>query len=132
MNFSTRTRYGMRAMIELARCYRDKPILLKDIASRLGVSMKYLDHIISSLKARGLIVRVREGYILGRPPDKISCGEIVDILEGSLNPANCIDSPSICEKYSECKAKKLWEKVGVTLQRTLKSYTLEDLVNGNI
>jgi DNA-binding IscR family transcriptional regulator len=61
MKFSTRTRYGMRAMIELAHCYKDKPILLKDISERLGISMKYLDHIISSLKARGLIVRLKDG-----------------------------------------------------------------------
>ena len=132
MKFSTKTRYGMRAMIELADCYKDKPILLKDIASRLEVSMKYLDHIISSLKAKGLIVRLKDGYVLGRAPESINCGEIVDILEGSLNPVICVDSPSVCEKYSECKAKKLWEKVGVTLRETLKSFTLEDLKNGNI
>jgi Rrf2 family protein len=132
MKFSTKTRYGMRAMIELANCYEDKPILLKDIASRLGVSMKYLDHIISSLKARGLIVRLKDGYVLGRAPEKINCDEIVDVLEGSLNPVVCIDSPSVCKKYSQCKAKKVWEKVGVTLRETLSSFTLEDLRNGNV
>jgi Rrf2 family protein len=132
MKFSSKTRYGMRAMIELANCYKDKPILLKDIASRLGVSMKYLDRIISSLKSRGLIVRLKDGYILGRAPEKINCGEIVDILEGSLNPVVCIDSPSVCGKYRKCKAKKIWEKVGATLRETLKSFTLEDLRNGNI
>jgi Rrf2 family protein len=132
MKFSTKTRYGMRAMIELANCYKDKPILLKVIASRLGVSMKYLDHIISSLKARGLIVRLKDGYVLGRAPEKIKCDEIVDVLEGSLNPVVCIDSPSVCKKYSQCKAKKVWEKAGVTLRETLKSFTLEDLINGNI
>jgi Rrf2 family protein len=132
MNFSTKTRYGMRAMIELANCYNDKPILLKDLASSLGVSMKYLDHIISSLKAKGLIVRLKDGYVLGRPPGKINCDEIVDILEGSLNPVVCIDSPSVCDKYRKCKAKKVWEKVGTTLRETLKSFTLEDIKNGDI
>ncbi len=132
MKFSTKTRYGMRAMIELARCYKDKPILLKDIAERLGISMKYLDHIVSSLKARGLIVRLKDGYVLGRAPEKIKCDEIVDVLEGSLNPVACIDSPSVCEKYGKCKAKKVWGKVGATLRETLKSFTLEDLINGNI
>lgn len=132
MKFSTKTRYGMRAMIELARCYGDKPILLRDIAERLEISMKYLDHIISSLKARGLIVRLKDGYVLGRAPEKIRCDEIVDVLEGSLNPVVCIDSPSVCGKYSECKAKKLWERVGATLRETLGSLTLEDLKNGNI
>jgi Rrf2 family protein len=132
MKFSTKTRYGMRTMIELANCYKEKPLLLKEISSRMGVSMKYLDHIISSLKAKGLIVRLKGGYVLGRPPEKIKCDEIVDILEGSLNPVVCIDSPSVCERDSECKAKKVWEKVGTTLRETLKSFTLEDLINDNI
>jgi Rrf2 family protein len=132
MRFSTKTRYGMRAMIELANCYKEKPILLKDISKSLGVSMKYLDHIISSLKARGLIVRIKDGYVLGRAPEKIKCDEIVDILEGSLNPVVCIDSPSVCKRYSECEAKELWEKVGATLRETLESFTLEDLMNAKI
>jgi len=132
MKFSTKTRYGMRAMIELADCYKNKPILLKDMAERLEVSMKYLDHIISSLKSRGLVIRVRDGYVLGRPPEKIKCDEIIDVLEGSLNPVFCIDSPSVCEKYDECKAKKLWGKVGSVLREILESFTLEDLMNGNI
>jgi Rrf2 family cysteine metabolism transcriptional repressor len=132
MKLSTKTRYGIRAMIELANCYKDTPILLKDMAERLEVSMKYLDHIVSSLKAKGLIVRLRNGYVLGRAPEKIKCDEIVDVLEGSLNPVVCIDSPSVCEKYSECKARELWEKAGAALRETLKSFTLEDIINGNI
>jgi Rrf2 family protein len=132
MKFRAETRYGMRAMIELANYYKDKPILLKDISERLGISMKYLDHIISSLKARGLIVRLKDGYVLGRAPEKIRCDEIVDVLEGSLNPVACIDSPSVCGKYRRCKAKKVWEKVGTTLRETLKSFTLEDIRNGDI
>jgi len=131
MKLSAKTRYGMRTMIELAGCYKDKPILLKEISSRLGVSMKYLDHIVSSLKAKGLIVRLKDGYVLGRPPEKINCDEIVDILEGSLNPVFCIDSPSMCERDSECKAKKVWEKVGATLRETLNSFTLGDLISEN-
>ncbi len=132
MRFSTKTRYGMRTMIELANCYKDKPLLLKDISSRLDVSMKYLDHIISSLKAKGLIVRLKDGYILGRSPEKIKCDEIVDILEGSLNPVVCIDSPSVCEKYNECKARNLWGKVGMVLRETLKSSTLKDLIDNDL
>lgn len=132
MKFSTKTRYGMRAMIELANCYKDRPILLKDMSERLGISMKYLDHIISSLKARGLIVRLKDGYVLGRAPEKIKCDEIVNILEGSLNPVVCVDSPSVCDKYVKCRAKKVWKKVGATLRETLKSFTLEDLRNGKI
>lgn len=132
MKFSSKTRYGMRAMIELARNYKDKPILLKDIAERLEVSMKYLDHIVSSLKARGLIIRVKNGYILGRAPEEINCEQIVDVLEGSLYPVDCIESPSFCKKYSKCRAKEIWEKVGVTLQETLESFTLKDLIDDDI
>jgi len=131
MKFSTRSRYGLRAMIELARNYSDKPILLKDIAKQQDISMKYLDHIISSLKVRGLIVRVKNGYVLGKPPDELNCAEIINILEGSFNPVICVDLPSVCKRSSKCEAKKVWEKVGATLRETLKSFTLEDLINHN-
>lgn len=129
MKFSTRSRYGLRAMIELAYHYKDKPILLKDIAEHQGISMKYLDHIISSLKTGGLVVRVKDGYILGRSPGDINCAEIVNILEGSFSPVVCVDLPSVCEKSSKCEAKRLWEKVGATLRETLESFTLADLMN---
>ena len=132
MKFSSKTRYGMRAMIELARCYPDKPIFLKDIAEHQKISMKYLDRIVSSLKVKGLIVRIKKGYILGRPPDKINCGEIVDVLEGSLNPVVCLDSPSVCERYNDCEAKKVWERAGTNLRETLESFTLKDLIDGNV
>lgn len=129
MKFSTRSRYGLRAMIELAYHYKDKPILLKDIAEHQGISMKYLDHIVSSLKARGLVVRVKDGYVLGRSPGDINCAEIINVLEGSFNPVVCVDLPSTCEKSSKCEAKRVWEKVGSALRDTLESLTLEDLIN---
>jgi Rrf2 family protein len=115
-------------MIELAYHYKDKPVLLKDIAEHQNISMKYLDHIVSTLKASGLIVRLKDGYVLGRPPSEINCAEIVNILEGSLSPVVCVDNPSVCSKVDECKARKVWEKVGTSLREILKSFTLEDLV----
>jgi Rrf2 family cysteine metabolism transcriptional repressor len=118
-------------MIELAYHYKEKPLLLKDIAQHEGISMKYLDHIVSSLKASGLIVRVKDGYVLSRSPREINCAEIVNILEGQFNPVVCVDSPSVCERSRECEAKRVWEKVGATLRETLESFTLEDLINHN-
>jgi Rrf2 family cysteine metabolism transcriptional repressor len=131
MKFSTRSRYGLRAMIELALHYQDKPVFLKDIAEHQNISMKYLDHIVSSLKARGLIIRVKDGYVLGRAPSEINCAEIVNILEGSFNPVVCLDSPSFCNKSDKCEARKVWEKVGSSLKETLESFTLEDLIDHN-
>jgi len=116
-------------MIELARNYSDKPILLKDIAKQQDISMKYLDHIISSLKVRGLIVRVKDGYVLGKPPGELNCAEIINVLEGSFSPVICVDLPSVCNRSSKCEAKKVWEKVGAILRETLESFTLEDLIN---
>jgi Rrf2 family protein len=131
VKFSTRSRYGLRTMIELAYHYKDKPLLLKDIAEHQNISMKYLDHIVSSLKARGLIVRVKEGYVLGKPPEEINCAEIVNILEGSFSPVVCVDNPSFCSKADKCKAREVWWRVGASLRETLESFTLEDLVNRN-
>jgi Rrf2 family cysteine metabolism transcriptional repressor len=129
VKFSTRSRYGLRTMIELAYHYKEKPLLLKEIAEHQGISMKYLDHIVSSLKARGLIVRVKDGYVLGRSPREINCADIINVLEGSFNPVVCVDLPSVCERSRKCEAKKVWEKVGAKMRETLESFTLEDLIN---
>jgi Rrf2 family protein len=128
MKYSTRSRYGLRAMIELAKQYSKEPILLKDIAERQDISMKYLDHIITPLRVAGLINRKKGGYILSRPPSQISCMEIVNILEGSLAPVECVDNPDICERVEYCVAIDVWRELKKAQDKILDSLTLKDLV----
>lgn len=129
MKFSTKSRYGLRAMIELAFHYKEEPVLLKDIAKSQNVSMKYLDRILSPLKAIGLIVRVKNGFILGKSPREINCNEIVGLLEGSFRPVACVDNTSVCNRADECVAIHVWEKVYAALREALGSFTLQDLVD---
>jgi Rrf2 family protein len=114
-------------MVNLAKHYNKEPTLLKDIAKREDISMKYLDHIITPLRASGLINRKKGGYILSRPPSQISCMEIINILEGSLAPVECVDNPDICERVESCVAIDVWRDLKEAQEKVLNSLTLRDL-----
>lgn len=130
MKLSTKARYGMRAMVDLALHYGKDPVLLKDIAKRQEVSMKYLDHIISTLKVSGLIrtARIRHGgYVLSRPPSEIKAYEVIRAVEGSLALVECVDDPKICHRASFCVTINLWKKLKESMVAVLQEVTLEDL-----
>ena len=127
MKYSTRGRYGLRAMVDLAICYGKKPVLLKDISESQDISMKYLDHIITSLRAAGLIGRVKGGYILTKHPSLITCLEVVNTLEGSLAPVECVDYPDICDRVDTCVTIDIWREIKDAQEKILSSLTLEDL-----
>lgn len=127
MKYSTRGRYGLRAMVDLAICYGKKPVLLKDISESQDISMKYLDHIITSLRAAGLISRIKGGYILTKHPSLITCLEVVNTLEGSLAPVECVDYPDICDRVDTCVTIDIWRKIKDAQEEILRSLTLEFL-----
>ncbi len=130
MKLSTKARYGMRAMVDLALHYEKGPILLKDIAKRQEVSMKYLDHIISTLRANGLIESAKtrhSGYVVSRAPCQIKTYEIIKAVEGSLAPVDCVDDPKICHRANLCATTNLWKKLKESMRDVLKGVTLEDL-----
>jgi Rrf2 family protein len=131
MKLSTRGRYGVRLMFDLALHYGDGPIYLKDIAERQGISAKYLWQLINPLKVTKLITSTRGahgGYILGREPERISLKEILDILEGSLCLVDCVDNPSICERASSCVSRDIWGEVSKGMRQTLENTTLAEMV----
>ena len=130
MKLSTKARYGMRAMVDLALHYKKGPILLKDIAERQEVSMKYLDHIISTLRVNGLIENAKmrhSGYVVSRPPCQIKAYEIIKAVEGSLAPVDCVDDPKICHRADFCATINLWKKLKESMRDVLEGVTLEDL-----
>lgn len=132
MKLSTKARYGMRAMVDLALHYEKGPILLKDIAERQEVSMKYLDHIISTLRANGLIESAKtrhSGYVVSRAPCQIKTYEIIKAVEGSLAPVDCVDDPKICHRADFCATLNLWKKLKKSMRDVLEGVTLEDLAN---
>lgn len=129
MKLSTKSRYGTRAMIDIALNHEGGPIPLKDLAQRQGVSVKYLEQIISSLRAAGFIRSIRGvsgGYVLARNANKITLLDIVQALEGSLSPVDCVDMPKICPRTNECIAHDIWGGVYEAIINNLKSQTLAE------
>ncbi|MFZ5632262.1 MAG: RrF2 family transcriptional regulator [Bacillota bacterium] len=133
MKFSTRARYGLRAMLELALNYDpNEPIPLLQVAERQGISEGYLEQMMTFLRKGGLVRSVRGsqgGYLLTREPAKITAGEIVRCLEGPLSPTGCVseDEPEPCPRADSCAARVLWERVRKSVADVLDNTTLEDL-----
>jgi Rrf2 family protein len=131
MKLSTRGRYGVRLMLELALHYGEGPILLKDIAERQGISEKYLWQLINPLKTTGLVNSLRGargGYVLGKAPEAISLKAILLILEGSLNLVDCVDNPALCARSPSCISRDIWGEVSRNMQQTLEDTTLAAMV----
>ena len=131
MRLSTKGRYGLRAMIDLAFYYGQGPIPMKDIAKRQEISKKYLEHIIASLEVAGLVKSIRGpqgGYILAKPPAQIKLSQIVKVLEGSLALVECVDDPGCCSRARVCLTRDIWREVKVAMDKVLESLSLKDLV----
>ena len=131
MKLSTKARYGVRAMLSLSLNYCKGHIPLKDVAKQQGVSEKYLEHLMVSLKTAGLVRSVRGthgGYVLARPPFQISLNEVVQTLEGSIAPVDCVDDPGLCRRVSSCVTRDIWEQMKEAMETVLESTTLQDLV----
>ncbi len=130
MRLSTKARYATRALIELARHYEGGPLRLRDIASRQGISSKYLEQVLFPLNIQGL-VRTRKGsgggHFLGKVPEEINLAEIVRIVEGSLAPVECVENPRICDRAEHCEARQIWCRLGDVIVKELESITLKEL-----
>ncbi len=127
MRMSTRGRYALRAVVDLAIHYRDGPVLLKEIAGRQDISLKYLDHIIKPLRDKGIIEREKGGYILSRPPAEIPSLEIVEKVEGPLTLAPCITGSGVCERQNSCAAYDVWNTIKNSIETALRKKSLKDL-----
>jgi len=131
---STKGRYGVRAMFDLALHYDEGLVSLKNIAERQEISEHYLEQLIATLKKAGLVKSIRGaqgGYMLSQEPSKITIGDILRALEGSLSPAECIDDSQKvdCPRSDYCVTKKVWEKVKEVIESVVDSITLQDLVD---
>jgi Rrf2 family protein len=131
MKLSTRSRYGVRLMVDMARLYNSGPIQLGDIAKRQGISLKYLEQIIIPLKKARYIESVRGprgGHILTKLPEEITVGEIVALLEDGISIVDCIEAPAICDRTGICPTRLLWKEVSEAIFDKLQVVTLADLV----
>jgi Rrf2 family cysteine metabolism transcriptional repressor len=131
MRLSTRGRYGLRTLLDLALHQDEGLVLLKDISRRQEFSLPYLEHLIAPLVAAGLVGStrgVRGGVSLLKPPAEIRLSEVVRLLEGSIAPVGCVNKPALCRRSAFCVTRDIWVEMNEAMSRVLNSTTLQDLV----
>ena len=132
MKFSTRTRYGLRTVLEIALSENDEGIYQKDISKNQEISYKYLDHIINSLKVAGIVAKAggrKSGYILTREPEKITTLDVHNAFEPEVCVVDCIALNYKCERENICVMKDFWNGLNTQVIDYLKSKTIKDLMD---
>ena len=134
MNITSKGRYALRVMLDLAQHREEGYISLKTIADRQGYSMKYLEMIVGSLKRAGLVASTRGkegGYRLVRDPEDYTIGEILRCIEDNLAPVACIKAGDICcEHAGECMTVPMWKELDDITNAYLDGVSLQDLLTG--
>lgn len=131
MKLSTKGRYGVRAMMDLALNYGDIPISIKSISERQNISEYYLEQLFASLRKADLIKSIRGaqgGYLLNREPKDITVAEIIETLEGPVELSNCV-SQGECENTDSCSTRLLWMRIKESIENVTKTTTLQDMVD---
>lgn len=133
MKVSTKGRYALRLMIDLATNDTGTPVRVKDIAQRQGISDKYLEQIISILNKAGYVKSVRGpqgGYTLKKKPEEYTVGMILRLTEGSLAPVACVEEEEAdCERQNGCVTYMLWKKINDAVSGVVDTVTLKDMID---
>ena len=130
LKVSTRARYGVRALADIAGQKSEGPVQLKDIAWRQEISVKYLEQIFAQLRAAGLVRGLRGprgGYLLAKPPQSMTIREVVEVLDGSLSLVDCVDDKDACKRSKGCSARALWTQISDGLRQSLSSFSIADM-----
>lgn len=131
MRISTRGRYAMRMMLDIALHDQAEPVRIKDIAARQDISVKYLEQIVSVLTKAGYVSSIRGpqgGYRLAREPKDYTVGMILRLTEGDLSPVACLEDGYECLKRESCVTVRLWRELDDAINSVVEKYTLEDLI----
>jgi len=132
VKLSTRTRYGIRAVIEVALSHGKGPLQTRAIAQRQNLSVKYLEQLMALLKSGGFVRSIRGskgGYVLARPPNQIKLSDVFNALEGSVITVECLEDENYCAQVADCIARQLWAQVQEAIENVLRSITLQDLID---
>ncbi|MGD9782418.1 MAG: Rrf2 family transcriptional regulator [Kiritimatiellia bacterium] len=135
MKISTKGRYGLRTLMDIAIHQAQGPVNLNDIAERQGISAKYLWQIVSLLKTAGLVRGMRGpkgGYILLRDPASITLLDVIQILEGPVSLVECVDDPQYCTRTEKCVAHSVWEEVSHAVRDGLRKITLAEILRRHV
>ncbi len=132
MKLSTRSLYGARAMVEIALAYPDGTVSVKRVSERQNISHKYLERIMGELRNSGFVKSVRGmhgGYALMRSPESITLKDLLETLDGSLAPVECVDHPESCPVENVCPTRDTWAEMKTAMETVLEKTTLQDLVD---
>ena len=132
MKLSTKSRYGLRAVIEIAKTFGSTPAKRKNVAAQQGISDSYLENILIVLKNNRIIETTRGvngGYVLSRSPKEITVLEVVDSLEGPLDLVDCVSSNSACSKTDTCATRTIWKELADAWKSILGNITLQDVID---
>lgn len=134
MKLSTKGRYGLRAIIDLARYSESEPVSISSIAARQDISERYLEQLVALLKKAGLVKSIRGasgGYVLAKDINEISVGDVLRALEGDLEPVKCMafEGEGGCSSQGECVTKYVWQRINESINQTVDNMKLSELVN---
>ena len=132
MKISTKGRYGLRILIDLATHDPGKPRLIRDIAQSQQISEKYISRLVISLRRAKLVRSVRGingGFHLAKAPEQITLLEILETMEGPISVVDCVRSPEKCKRQSLCPARDIWQKLNDGIRELTAQITLDDILN---
>lgn len=135
MKFTTRGRRATRLLLDLALYQKERPVLLKDIARRQRIPLSYLEHLTTPLVAGDILLSTRGakgGVSLAKPPEQVTLGAVVQLLEGSVAPAECVNNPALCDRSNNCATRVVWCRVEMAMNEVLESTSLWDLAECQI
>ena len=132
MKVSTKGRYALRLMPDIALYEKEKPVRLKEVANRQELPIKYMENIVSMLVKAGFLKSVRGpqgGCKLTREPKEYTVGSILRLTEGNMSPVDCLEKENICQRADRCVTLKLWRELDSAIKSVIDCYTLEDLLS---
>ncbi len=130
MKISSRGKYGTRALLDLALHSSGEPVPLKDIAHRQQIPLAYLEHLIAPFINAGIVRSsrgVRGGVWLAKSPREVKLSRVIELLEGSIAPVECVSNPGECPRAGYCATRDIWSELERAMSAVLDSITLEDL-----
>ena len=137
MKLSTKGRYGLRAVLDIALHYEEDTVALSSIAERENISINYLEQLIAKLRKAGVVNSIRGaqgGYVLAKSPEEISVGDILRALEGDLNPVDCAEvqgNKASCQSAEICVTKYVWMRISDSINNTVDTMMLSELLEQN-
>lgn len=135
MRLSTKGRYGLRALVDLAAYSEERPVSISEIAKRQDISIRYLEQLLAKLKKAGIVKSIRGaqgGYLMAKNAEEVSVGDVLRILEGDLVLVECTElteTQKSCIGSRYCVTKSVWKKINDSIEQTVDSIMLKELVD---